>query len=165
MNMDEGALQRLAFLVRVVQKESAHLLSTDGRLFASPFTQEDAARLETDVDLAERVEAFVGRFGRLQDTLGDKLLPALLSALGEHAGPFVDNLDRAERLSWISSVDDWLVMRQLRNQMIHEYIEDPIILTSALNAGHGFVPSLLATSARLIDEIEHRWAVKNREHG
>jgi hypothetical protein len=138
------------------------LLSIDGRLFASPFTLEDAERLESDADLAERIEAFVGRFGRLQDTLGDKLLPALLSALGERAGPFVDNLDRAERLSWINSVDDWLAIRQLRNPMIQEYIEDPVILTSALNAGHGFVPSLLTVSARLIGEVDRRWAAKNR---
>jgi hypothetical protein len=162
VGIDSGTSQRLAFLVRVVQKESAHLLSTDGRLFASPFTLVEAARLESDVELAERVDAFVGRFGRLQDTLGDKLLPALLSALGEHAGPFVDNLDRAERLSWIDSVDDWLAMRQLRNQMIHEYIEDPVILTSALNAGHSFVPSIMTVSARLIGEVDRRWTAKNR---
>ena len=31
-----------------------------------------------DIDLAERVDAFVARFGRLQDTAADKLLPELL---------------------------------------------------------------------------------------
>lgn len=161
MNMGGAVALRLAFLVRVTRKESAHLLTTDGRLFAMPFTLQDAARLESDTNLAERVDAFVGRFGRLQDTLGDKFLPALLSALGERTGPFVDNLDRAERLSWISSVDDWLAMRLLRNQMVHEYIKDPVILTSALNAGHFFVPSLLAVSDRLIGEVDRRWATKN----
>ena len=69
---------RLAFLTRVAGKECQHLATTDQRLFREPFTLERAARLETDPDLAERVEAFVGRFGRLQDTLGDKLLPTLL---------------------------------------------------------------------------------------
>jgi len=37
-----------------------------------------AQDLENNIELAERVEAFVARFGRLQDTLGDKLLPTLL---------------------------------------------------------------------------------------
>ncbi|WP_256993193.1 hypothetical protein [Methylococcus capsulatus] len=53
------------------------------RIFGNLFTVEQAAHLEGDSDLAERVEAFVGRFGRLQDTLGDKLSPLLLAALGE----------------------------------------------------------------------------------
>jgi uncharacterized protein YutE (UPF0331/DUF86 family) len=30
-------------------------------------------------------------------------------------------------------------MRKLRNQMVHEYIEDPEILANALQSGHGFV--------------------------
>jgi len=67
----------------VVRKECQHLTTTDRRLFADTFTLTQAARLEADAELAERVEAFVGRFGRLQDTVGDKLLPLLLGALGE----------------------------------------------------------------------------------
>lgn len=45
----------------------------------------------------------MGRFGRLQDTLGDKLLPLLLSLLGEKVSSAIDNLDRAERLGFIES--------------------------------------------------------------
>jgi len=36
--------------------------------------------------LAERLDAFAARFARLQDTAGDKLLPALLTWLGEPVG-------------------------------------------------------------------------------
>jgi hypothetical protein len=161
MKLSQDVLRRLAFWMRVVQREAAHLRSTDERLFTAPFTLEGAARLETDPDLAERVEAFVGRFGRLQDTTGDKLLPVVLSLLGERIGPVVDNLDRAERLGLVDSVDDWLAMRQLRNQMVHEYIEDPAILASALNTGHAFVPSLLKVAERLIEEVDRRQLNKN----
>jgi hypothetical protein len=63
------------------------------------------------------VEAFVSRFSHLQDTLGDKLIPKLLSALGERQATAMDNLDTAERLGWISSADEWQAIRQLRNQM------------------------------------------------
>jgi hypothetical protein len=68
MRMEPKILLRLQFLVRVVRKECKHLNTTDQRLFGSQFTLEQATRLEEDTDLAERVEAFVGRFGRLQDT-------------------------------------------------------------------------------------------------
>ena len=40
-----------------------------------------------------KVEAFVSRFCRLQDTLGDKLLPALLKALGEPDRALLINLE------------------------------------------------------------------------
>lgn len=119
MSIDPKSLERLRFLHRVVGKEARHLASTDQRLFRQLFTLEQAKRLDSDADLAERVEAFVGRFSRLQDTLADKLLPALLTALGELPGPAVDNLDRAERLGWIGSADEWMSLRALRNQMVH----------------------------------------------
>jgi hypothetical protein len=84
MKVEPTIAVRLQFLARVVRKECQHLATTDQRLFANAFTQAQASRLEADPDLAERVEAFVGRFGRPQDTVGDKLLPMLLTALGEN---------------------------------------------------------------------------------
>lgn len=83
---------RLEFLSRVAGKECTHLLDTDRRLFSDLFTIEMAQRVEADPVLAERLDAFVSRFGRLQDTVGDKLLPALLSALAEIPGAAIDNL-------------------------------------------------------------------------
>jgi uncharacterized protein with HEPN domain len=159
MTLEPEISQRLQFLARVLRKEGQRLAVTDQRLFEGGFTLEHVARLDNDIDLAERVEAFVGRFARLQDSLGDKLLPLLLSALGETPSAVIDNLDRAERLGLIKSSDDWLAMRQLRNQMIHEYVEDPVVLASALQTGHEFVPVLLAAASQMIAELERRgWA-------
>lgn len=156
MTLEPKILLRLQFLVRVVRKECRHLVTTDQRLFGNEFSLQQAANLEEDLDLAERVEAFVGRFGRLQDTLGDKLLPLLLAALGENASSVIDNLDRAERLGIIKSADEWMAMRNLRNQMIHEYVEDPVVLHSALQSGHDFVPALAAASDHMCAELMRR---------
>ena len=98
----------------------------------------------------------MGRFGRLQDTVGDKLLPLLLAALGERTAAVIDNLDRAERLGLIDSADQWMTMRNLRNQMVHEYVEDPVVLISALQSGHAVVPTLIAAAGKMITEIEQR---------
>jgi hypothetical protein len=144
----------LAFLARVTDKECRHLLDTDGRLFGSLFTLEDAQKIEADPILAERLDAFVTRFGRLQDTVGDKLIPALLNALAEKTGAAIDNLDKAEKLGLIESSDTWMEMRRLRNQMVHEYIEDLTVLTSALRNGHAFVPALVATARRCTAEAQ-----------
>ncbi|MBK6618522.1 MAG: hypothetical protein IPG31_09245 [Nitrosomonas sp.] len=147
---------RLSFLIRVTYKQCRYLLITDQQLFEQPFTCERAQKLDTDLNLAERVEAFVSRFGRLQDTVGDKLLPTLLIVLGEKPGAVIDNLDRAERLGFLRSADEWITMRQLRNQMIHEYIEDMEVLTHALNTGHAFVPTLVNIANKMIAEAERR---------
>lgn len=148
--------ERLQFLSRVVQRELTHLHTTDARLFANPLTLEHVRTLNDQHDLAERIEAFISRFGRLQDTLGDKLLPQLLNLVAEPVGAMVDNLDRAERLGWISSTDQWLGARRLRNQMVHEYIEDPEIFLDALQAGHELVPLMTHAARTMLSEIHTR---------
>ncbi|MDF1588742.1 MAG: hypothetical protein P1P93_06240 [Gammaproteobacteria bacterium] len=159
MTIESKLLLRLQFLTRVIRKESQHLATTDQRLFSETTSIADFSKLDSDIDLAERVEAFVSRFCRLQDTLGDKLLPILLTALGEKTASVIDNLDRAERLSLIASAEEWMTMRHLRNQMVHEYVEDNLVLTSALKTGHLFVSTLIATANTMINEIERRgWA-------
>lgn len=156
MTVEPRIALRLKFLTRVVRKECRHLAATDQRLFGNGFNLVHINQLETDPDLAERVEAFVGRFGRLQDTVGDKLLPLVLLVLGEKASAAIDNLDRAERLGLIGSADEWMAMRNLRNQMVHEYVEDPAVLASALQSGHAFVSVLVAAADRILAEIDSR---------
>ena len=159
MTAEAKTVSRLKFLARVVSKECKHLATTNERLFTDQFTLAQAIRLENDPDLSEQVDAFVSRFGRLQDTVGDKLLPLLLAALGEKPGAAIDNLDRAERLGLMKSADEWIAMRTLRNQMVHEYIEDPVVLSSALQTGHAFVPVLITAANNMINEVKRRgWA-------
>jgi hypothetical protein len=154
LNPDEQL--RLAFLIRVIKKEQQHLLQTDARLFATPLTKEKLAELEQNIGLAEQLDAFASRFGRLQDNVGDKLLPAVLLALGEKKGPVLDNLNKAEKFGWLSSSADWIAARQLRNKMVHEYIEDPELLAASFNVAHQFIQLLQNFSQQLIEAVESR---------
>lgn len=155
MTLPAPLAHRLSHLARVVGKESRHLRQTDQRLFAAPYTPERARALDDQPDEAERVEAFVSRFGRLQDTLGDKLL----AALGEPIGAAIDNLDRAERLGYLPSAEAWMSARQLGDQMVHEYLEGPAVLSSALQAGHELVGMLASAAEGMLREMETRgWA-------
>ena len=156
MKIPQKLQERLQFLARVIDRESMHLQDTDRRLFTPNFTQEDARRLNHDTELVERVDAFVSRFGRLQDTLGDKLLPVWRSAVGEVPATLADNLDRAERLGLIASTDTWFTLRQLRNQMIHDYIEDPIVLATALQTAHEYLHVLTDTAGALLTDLRKR---------
>jgi uncharacterized protein with HEPN domain len=160
MSIPMSTLERLRFLARIVRKEVRYLRSTDQRLFSSPFTREMAARLDQDMDLAERADAFVSRFGRLQDTVGDKLLPQYLNSVGELVGPAIDNLNKAEKLGWIDSAEQWITLRSLRNQMIHEYIEDLDTLVNAFNRAHQHVEMLANDAVRILDELAARGWIK-----
>jgi hypothetical protein len=136
--------ERLRFLLETVVLEAEHLQGTDQRLFEQPFTAERARTLRQDTLLAERLDAFTARFGRLQDTLGDKLLPALLARVGEPVGSVLDNLDRAHRLELLAvPAEDWLAARALRNRMVHEYIRQAELLADAVTAAHEAIPMLL----------------------
>ncbi|VAW87996.1 hypothetical protein MNBD_GAMMA16-1940 [hydrothermal vent metagenome] len=156
MNIARSKLLRLQFLARIVKKEIRYLCLTNQRLFPYPFTREKAERLEVDVELAERVDAFVSRFGRLQDTVGSKLLPQYLDAVGEATGPAIDNLNRAEKLGLIRSAELWITLRDLRNAMIHEYMEDLDKLADALNKGHQHVTTLTEDAGRMLADLEAR---------
>ena len=157
--MQADEIERLRFLQRVVRREAALVQETTQTLFdvgdrdswALPVGPLPAA-------LSEPLDAFVARFARLQDSLGDKLLPALLTALAEPVGAAIDNLNRGERLGWFASVEAWRVIRVLRNQMIHDYVEDRRVLEGALVAARDAVPMLNAVAARMCDEVDRRLA-------
>ncbi|SDK73915.1 hypothetical protein SAMN05192555_10168 [Franzmannia pantelleriensis] len=154
--MNDNLSERLRFLRRVVERELHHLRYSSGSVFGSPMTRERAAKLGEDEALAERVEAYTSRFCRLQDTTGDKLLPLWLRALGEKTGAVVDNLDRAEKLGVLASADQWLTIRQIRNQMIHEYIESAEVLADALNTAHDYEETLIAFANAMLADVQRR---------
>jgi hypothetical protein len=151
-------VERLRFLARVVGKQAEHLAQTDGRLLSgASLSVAGLNQLEADPAFAERVEAFVSRLSGVQDTVGDKLLPALLAFAGEPSRTVMENLDRAEKLGWLPSADSWLTLRKLCNQMVHEYAEDLAILADALNRGHESVP-VLVTVAGTLTEAARKFA-------
>jgi hypothetical protein len=133
---------RLRSLLEIAAAELHYLKRCDARLFSVPLIDERIRQLPADDELAERVDAFVARFGRLQDTLGDKLLPTFLRAMAETPGTMLENLDRAEKLGLIQSADVWLALRKLCNRMIHEYVADPDELLDALIAAHQHIDML-----------------------
>lgn len=134
MNIEPLALARTRFAatLEIVFKEGQHLNYSIQQVRCQPISPEWAKSLGDHPDLAVQVEAFVSRFGRMQDTIGDKLLPRWLLVLGEKPGSFIDNLNRAEQLGVVVDTAGWLEMRQRRNLLIHEYVRDPAQFAEAL---------------------------------
>jgi uncharacterized protein with HEPN domain len=47
---------------------------------------------------------------------------------------FVDILNRLEKLGRLESADTWRQLRKIRNQVSHEYDDNPEYMATALNA-------------------------------
>jgi len=143
--LSRGEQDRLLFLLDTAAREGAQLLGTAGRLFTTTVDAAWVADLEQQPEIAERVDAFVARFGRMQDTIGDKLIPELRRQLAETPGAALDNLNRMEKLGLLASVVDWVEARNLRNRLIHEYMRDADDFAGALNRAHQLVYLLTQT--------------------
>lgn len=140
-------LERLRQILRLAEKEARHLQGVRQRLMgdSNQLTPEQLSLILQNPDGIDRLESFGAKFARMQDTLIDKLLPALLRAAGEVPGTAIDNLNRAERLNLIASTDRWLAMRRLRNRIVHEYMESENDMLAALNHASVFSHELVST--------------------
>jgi hypothetical protein len=104
------------------------------------------------------VESFGAKFGRMQDTLVDKLLPALLRASAEQPGSALDNLHRAERIGLLQRADEWPAMRLIRNRLAHEYFERPEAMLPALLSARHAVDTLCAAHGAMRSYAQARFA-------
>jgi len=96
----------------------------------------------------ERVGAFVARFGRLQDHLGDKLTPKILKQMLETPKSVIDNLNKMEKIGQLNSMLDWVEARNLRNRLVYEYVEDSEEFTNAVKRALELVPLLTESEKR-----------------
>lgn len=77
---------------------------------------------ELSFEESSYIDQMVFRFSKFQDTMGEKLFPALLELLGEEvkSRSFIDRLNRIEELELLYK-DEWLQLRKDRNEVAHEY--------------------------------------------
>lgn len=121
--------------LELARKEVAHLQYTQRTLFALSIDADWVQQLESRPELAEKVDAFVSRFGRLQDQIGEKLMPRFAALLGESPKSMLDVLAYAEKMQWIESAEAFIGARRLRNLLVHEYMTDVPLFLQALLAG------------------------------
>ena len=76
------------------------------------------------------LEAYLKRFASLQDYLGAKIFPLLLEIAGISATKMSEVLYYIEKEGIIDSFEDWVFLREIRNNLEHDYPEE---LEEALN--------------------------------
>jgi len=95
-------------------------------------------------------DQLVFRFTKLQDEIGTNTFRLLLEFLQEDITnkPFRDILNILERLQIIDLSDDWLIMREIRNDLAHEYplmLDETIEKLNLLYSKLGPLEAILAT--------------------
>jgi hypothetical protein len=155
--------ERFLTTLAIVYREGQHLGFSWHRLFDQTIDAAWVAALDRDPERAERLEAFVSRFGRMQDTIATKLLPRWLVALAEEPGSQIETLNRAERLGVLESADRWLEARQLRNRLIHEYMESPSDFAANLQLARELSLLVMATYNRIREDAETRLGIPSAD--
>ncbi len=114
-----------------------------------------------DLDKTTRriLDQFAYRFTRLQDDMGNILLPAILKNMAEdtHSMAAIDRFNRLEQLKWLQSSEEWLELRRVRNEFTHDYPEHSSERSSklreAIRVAHRLLEIFEEISSRIQREI------------
>jgi hypothetical protein len=133
---------RLASALWESDRHSAALAEAlaDWRSIPEPAAQ----ALENDSALRRLTDQILYRFMKLQDALGERLVPATLACLLEpyESWSMRDRLDRLDKLGLLD-VDRWLEWRDVRNRLAHEYPDAPELRHAAVLAAIHAANSLI----------------------
>ncbi|MDQ1339861.1 MAG: UDPglucose 6-dehydrogenase [Campylobacterota bacterium] len=83
----------------------------------------------------QALDQYLFRFAKLQDTLGDKIFKRIVSNYEENTSslPFVDILNKLEKAEYIFSAKEWINLRKIRNNIAHQYDDEPEEMSQAIN--------------------------------
>jgi uncharacterized protein YutE (UPF0331/DUF86 family) len=95
---------------------------------------------EYDLEQQESFEALTSRFARTSDILTQKVFKSLFILLQEDIKTFIDMANFLEKLEIVDKADDLLNIREIRNQIAHEYVE-PDVKSLFMDVLH-FIPQL-----------------------
>lgn len=104
-----------------------------------------------DVEQVRCIDQFIFRFSKLQDAMGAKLFRHILELLDEDIAslPMRDVLNRLERYLILPSASEWVYVRELRNEIAHDYPMDDNDTVTVLNELVAQTEFLLIVYSRL----------------
>jgi hypothetical protein len=101
--------------------------------YTIPFDSENYINILGDINDLAFTDQIIYRFAKLQDCMGAKLFKSVLLYQGENIDkPFLDILNQLEKMD-IISVDNWFELRDLRNEISHDYEDNDNMAISILN--------------------------------
>lgn len=116
-----------------------------------PLTTESYAQLSSEQ--IRCIDQFIFRFSKLQDAMGGKIFRYILEYLDEDVTslPMRDILNRLEKYKFLPDANEWIYIRELRNEIAHDYplMENDVVhilneLFSKVNTMYGIYDKLKA---------------------
>lgn len=147
-SLAESSRAHLEELLVAVQR-CVYFLEGARAKVAWPLSGKDLACRSKDLDFFTALSAVNERFAKLQDTLGSAMRHAAVLS-GESADTFLRVLAYFEKVSVLSSLDDWQSMRALRNLAAHEYGTDYDMIADHFNSLNTLVPCLYTVSLNFV---------------
>lgn len=93
----------------------------------------------------ESFDSLTSKFNRTSDLFTQKVLRTSWMLLHEPYVPFIDMVNKAEKMQMLYSADAIIEIRDLRNQIAHEYIPEAI---------RDLVPEVIELTTQLKENIE-----------
>lgn len=86
-------------------------------------------------DDVQAIDQYLFRFSKLQDSMGEKLFRVLLGKFEENIDrlAFLDIIKKLEKYVVMDIANEWQDLRNIRNQLAHEYEDDPIEMANIIN--------------------------------
>ena len=92
----------------------------------------------------ESFDSLTSKFNRTSDLFTQKILRTAWTLLHEPFVPFIDLLNKSEKINLICSADQIIAIRDLRNQIAHEYIPEAV---------QDLVPEVIGQTAHLVENV------------
>lgn len=130
-------------IVRI--NEALDSLGLDGPMSVEQYVDLSAEQIRC-------IDQFIFRFAKLQDAMGGKLFRYILEYLDEDVLelPMRDILNKLERFQIVPDAHEWVYIRELRNNVAHDYPQSDNEVVSAVNE----LISKLDTVASIYDNLK-----------
>jgi len=103
------------------------------------------------------LDAFILRFSKLQDLLGNKMFRLILVLEVEDIGFMMDILNKMEKFKIIDDAGEWVAIRQARNDAIHDYDLRSDKIAEKLNEIVTFAPKLFQVLRRVEEYTKNKF--------
>jgi len=106
----------------------------------------------------KNIDQFLFRFSKMQDTIGDKIFKTILQEYNPDFQKltFLDFLHELEKREIISSAEDWIILRKVRNNIAHQYDDEPEEMSKAIND----IFAQFSTLKQIFEDLKNRYKVE-----
>jgi hypothetical protein len=133
-------------IINLLQTEWQMLKAAVGTLQLSVLKCQSIGTKESySFEELESFDSLTSKYNRTSDIFTQKVLRSVWMLLHEPFVPFIDMMNKGEKMAMLRSADQMIEIRDLRNQIAHEYLPDAI---------RDLIPEVIELSASLMENIE-----------